>query len=126
MRKQNVGLAAAVLIGVAVSSSSFAQTRVQPNTGPVIVNPNYLALIFRIDCVVRGTPTEFPNDIRLTNAGAATIPAGHKVRWVINAPHYEGIYTFGAALATGKNVFLNNVIPGGVAAGTPCTLFVVK
>jgi hypothetical protein len=82
--------------------------------------------IFSTTCVVRGTPNEFPNDIRLSNTSAATIPAGHKVRWVVNAPHYEGIYTFVAPLAAGKNVFLSNVIPGGVAAGTPCTTSSVK
>ena len=54
------------------------------------------------------------------------IPAGHKVKWVINSPHKEGIYTFTAPLANGAHVFVNNAFAGGVGAGMPCTTYAVK
>jgi hypothetical protein len=124
MRKQVFKLAAAVAVVVAASSGALAQA--QRYQGPVTVNPNFRYLIFQMSCVVSGTPTEFPDDIKIKNTGAAVIPAGMKIHWVIAAPHHEGNYTFAAPLGVGQQVFISHAFSGGAGAGTPCTTSIVK
>lgn len=71
-------------------------------------------------CVVKGTPSEFPNDIALVNKGITVIKAGTAVKWSVPLVNANGLYKLTADLAPGKQVALVNVIPGGVEAGSTC------
>ncbi len=119
--------AAALIAGLgAAVSPGLAQTRTLGNTSTgnqvMQVNPNFLATMIRIDCVVRGTPVEFPDDIWLSNAGSVDIPAGYKVKWEMTQPAKTGLYTFAAAVPPNAGVLVANALPGGVPAGMPCTV----
>jgi hypothetical protein len=63
---------------------------------------------------------EFPDDIFVVNSGLVTLKAGAKVQWKVPAGNAAGVLTLVADLAPGKNVFLKNVVPGGVEASNPC------
>ena len=127
MRYQHLGIAAAIVVGLASSGSLAAQLRVQKPTGPVVINPNLPKLsLYHLGCQVAGTPVEFPNDVELTNTGATTIPSGYKVHWVVPAPHHEGTYTFSVPLPAGQHVFIGNAVPGGAGAGEACTTTAVN
>lgn len=85
-------------------------------------HPPQVQLAFKLACKVQGTPVEFPDDIALINNGPGTVAKGTKVHWKLASPAHEGDYTFAAALAPGKVVYLSGVLPGGVEAGKPCTV----
>ena len=126
MRYQHLGIAAAVIVGLASSGALAAQLRVQKPTG-VVINPNLLNLsLYHLGCPVWGTPVDFPNDVELTNTGGATIPSGYKIHWDVPAPHHEGTYTFTAPLPAGQHVFIGNAVPGGAGRGEQCTTTAVK
>jgi hypothetical protein len=73
----------------------------------------------KFNCVVAGTPTEFPNDIAISHNYGFTVPAGTKVAYT--APYGNtGIVTL-PALAPGTYFFVYNAIPGGMQAGAPCS-----
>jgi hypothetical protein len=72
-------------------------------------------------CEVAGTPSEFPDDIWITNRGLVTLGAGTKVRWGVDGYAYKGTHTLVADLKPGQGVHLNNVLGNGVEAGRPCT-----
>lgn len=73
-------------------------------------------------CTVAGTPSEFPNDIWIMNKGLVKLIAGTKVNWGIDGySAYKGTHTLVADLSPGQGVHLNNVLPGGVEAGRPCS-----
>lgn len=82
--------------------------------------------IYKLTCVVRGTPVEFPDDIAIINNGPGTVPAGTKVHWSMTAPAKQGDYTFTAPLAPNRLVTISGVLPGGMPAGMPCQVQVVK
>jgi hypothetical protein len=63
---------------------------------------------------------EFPDDIFVINSGLVTLKAGAKVQWKVPAGDAAGTLTLVADLAPGQNVFLKNVVPGGVEASNPC------
>src|SRR5690606_11438322 len=73
-----------------------------------------------MECVVSGTPVEFPNDIRVTNLGSTAIPAGTKINWEVN-PSTKGNYELSSALNPNQSASLSNVLGGGLEAGTPCS-----
>lgn len=72
-----------------------------------------------LTCVVSGTPSEFPDDIRIANAGVVALPAGTDIKW--QAAGIGGVAGLGKALQPGKSIKLSNVLPGGVEAGTVCS-----
>jgi len=72
-----------------------------------------------LSCVVSGTPSEFPDDLRIANAGVAALPAGIDIKW--KAAGRAGVASLGKALQPGKSIKLSNVLPGGVEAGTVCS-----
>jgi hypothetical protein len=63
---------------------------------------------------------EFPDDVWVINSGLITLKAGAKVQWKVPAGNAAGVLTLVADLAPGANVFLKNVVPGGVEASNPC------
>jgi hypothetical protein len=72
-----------------------------------------------LKCSVAGTPSEFPDDLRIANAGVVAIPAGTQFKWKVQGA--SGIAALGQALQPGKSVKLNGVLDGGVEAGTVCS-----
>ncbi len=72
-------------------------------------------------CLVRGTPSEFPDDLVIVNVGVTTLGAGTEIKWTIKSQHLSGIVTLTKALDPGKSVKLNGVLAGGLEAETPCS-----
>ena len=72
-----------------------------------------------LKCTVAGTPSEFPDDLRIANAGVVAIPAGTQFKWKVQGA--SGIAALGQALQPGKSLKLNGVLDGGVEAGTACS-----
>lgn len=88
-------------------------------------NPG-MFLAYRLTCGAYGTPVEFPDDVGIINEGPGTVPAGTRLHWKMTAPSFEGQYTLQAPLAPGRMVHIPGVLGSGVAAGTPCTVRVVR
>lgn len=114
---------AALAMGAVVVSSSLALAGnggIQVNQADI--NKGVLQLAKIASCDVAGSPSEFPNDIWVTNKGAGVLNAGTKVQWSIPGygNTYKGTYTLVAALNPGKGVHLLNVLPNGVEAGHDC------
>lgn len=114
---------AALAMGAVVVSSTLALAGnggIQVNQADI--NKGVLQLAKIASCDVAGSPSEFPNDIWLTNKGAGVLNAGTKVQWSIPGygNTYKGTYTLVAALNPGKGVHLLNVLPNGVEAGHDC------
>ena len=117
---------AALAMGAVVVSSSLALAgnggiRTNQFDG-VEINKGVLQLAKVASCDVAGSPSEFPNDIWVTNKGAGKLDAGTKVQWSIPGygSTYKGTYTLVAALNPGQGVHLLNVLPNGVEAGHDC------
>ncbi len=72
-----------------------------------------------LKCTVAGTPSEFPDDLRIANAGVVAIPVGTQFKWKVQG--VSGIASLGQALKPGKALKLNGVLQGGVEAGTACS-----
>lgn len=70
-------------------------------------------------CVVSGTPSEFPDDLRIANAGVVALPAGTQFQWKVQG--VDGVASLGKTLQPGKSIKLNNVLDGGAEAGTVCS-----
>jgi hypothetical protein len=80
---------------------------------------------FPMSCQVSGTPAEFPNDLVFTNTGKVTIPRYRTIQWQTSAPRYMNRYRLKADLAPGASIRADNVLPGGIEAGKPCTAKVI-
>jgi hypothetical protein len=91
-------------------------TKVAVGTGPIALN---------LDCAVAGTPAEFPDDLRITNAGSTTIPVGTQIKWRIKSPRLSGAAVLSAPLKAGKTVRIDGVLAGGLEAGTPCSVKII-
>ena len=118
---------AALTIGAVVVSTSLALAGnggIQVNQpGNIDINKGGVMKLAKVAaCQVAGTPTEFPNDIWVSNSGAGKLDAGTQVQWSIPGygAGYKGTYTLVAALNPGQGVQLSNVLPNGVEAGHDC------
>ncbi len=114
---------AALAMGAVVVSSTLALAGnggIQVNKADI--NKGVLQLAKIAGCDVAGSPSEFPNDIWVTNKGAGKLVAGTKVQWSIPGygNTYKGTHTLVAALNPGQGVHLLNVLPNGVEAGHDC------
>jgi hypothetical protein len=74
----------------------------------------------RLQCVVQGTPVEFPDDIVLRNIGTVVVTQGTKIHWSIPGTTRQGDYTFTENLGVGATKMLSGVLPGGHPAGVAC------
>ena len=72
----------------------------------------------KFDCVVAGTPVEFPNDIRISNPYNFAVAAGTVVAY--SAPFGNSGTVVLPALAPGAGFFVSNAVPGGITAGAAC------
>lgn len=114
-----VGLAMAAVVvstSLAFAGGNGVQIQVQQ------VDKGILQLKKVAGCDVAGTPSEFPDDIWLTNKGVGKLVAGTKIKWSVQGySNFKGTHTLVADLAPGKGVHLSGVLGGGVEAGHACT-----
>jgi hypothetical protein len=80
-----------------------------------------LNLMKIVGCNVAGSPSEFPDDIKIINKGFGPLVAGTKVKWSVPSAGKAGVYTLGAGLAAGQAVVVSGVLGAGIEAGRPCT-----
>jgi len=108
------------LAGAAVSAlvltTSFGQS-IELNADMV----KKLSLSKIVSCAVAGSPSEFPDDVKIINGGLGTLAAGTKVKWSVPSASKQGVFTLASALNPGKAVLVSGVLPGGVEAGRPCS-----
>ncbi|MCG6901837.1 MAG: hypothetical protein LJE68_04065 [Rhodobacter sp.] len=71
------------------------------------------------NCVVSGTPVEFPDDISISHNYNFTVPAGTMIAYT--APFGNSGTVALPALAPGKRFVVSHAVPGGITAGAPCT-----
>lgn len=104
-------LAALVLTTSLAQAATFTQT-----------NSNSIAtqIKFKAVATCQLAHGEFPDDVFVINSGLVTLKAGAKVQWSVPAGNAGGTLTLVADLAPGNNIFLKNVVPGGVEASNPC------
>jgi hypothetical protein len=113
--------------------AAMAAVTISPAMAELVIIPSHTAtpslgqtpsyggasgLLLRLRCAVQGTPSEFPNDIRIwRNVGG--ISAGTVVTWTLPSTGETGTAVL-PAVPAGQSYFLSNVLPGGREAGTPC------
>lgn len=118
-----------VVSGGTAAGAACDVTVIQPATKSAIsrkltkatARPIDAKLLVALDCVAQGTPVEFPDDVYITNSGAATIAKGTTLHWAFPNTNRAGDYTLTEDLAAGKGVLVSGAVPGGVGAGTKCT-----
>lgn len=72
----------------------------------------------QLDCVVAGTPVEFPNDIRISNPYRFALDAG-TIGYSAPGGHSGTVNV--ATLGPGQGFYVSNAVPGGMTAGAPCS-----
>jgi len=82
---------------------------------PVRVTPYRM----EFDCMVAGTPVEFPDDIRIANPYGFTVPAGTVA--VYTGPFGNSGQVILPMLKPGGGVYVAHAIPGGAEAGAWCS-----
>lgn len=118
---------AAAALGAAIAgtvvSAAHAEYRRAPISHSVLkaAKGPTLQLLYKFGCQAQGTPVEFPNDIVIVNKSAHAIPAGTKVKWKMVSMNVSGIKVL-PNLAPGAHVFIANAVPGGIPAGSACTV----
>lgn len=105
---------------IAIATLTFAASLAQAGGNDAQIDKSKQLLRPMAGCVVKGQPSEFPNDIALVNKGLTVIKAGTTVKWSVPLINANGSYKLTSDLAPGKNVALVNVLPGGVEAGSNC------
>ncbi|MBF9028882.1 hypothetical protein HKCCE3408_00620 [Rhodobacterales bacterium HKCCE3408] len=121
--KKTILAAAAAAAVLASGLAATADIRVAPSAqirSEVAASANVVQTLGSIvfNCVVSGTPVEFPSDIYLSRAIGAT-PAGTQVSYTIPGG-VTGVAVL-PALAPGQGYRVHDVIPGGLPAGTACS-----
>jgi hypothetical protein len=116
-RRIALGVAVTAAFGLLTVAAYAAPKSAQPQqpttTAPAPAPP-------RLQCVVQGTPVEFPDDITLRNIGTVVVTQGTKIHWSIPGTTRQGDYTFTENLAVGASKMLTGVLPGGHPAGAVC------
>jgi hypothetical protein len=92
---------------------------VRPLRKPVATQTT-LPNLAQFDCVVQGSPVEFPDDVLLTNKLTTTVAKGKTIHWSVPNTTRQGDYVLTEDLLGGKSVFVTGAIPGGMSAGVKC------
>ena len=85
-------------------------------------NGTKIDLLKAFGCVVAGTPSEFPDDLQITNIGLAPIAGGTRIAWSIKAPRASGKFVLNHTVAPGEGFSIFHAVAGGAQAGTPCSV----
>ena len=75
-----------------------------------------------MECMVGGSPADFPEDIMMT--ATMRIPQGAVANWSIANSPFRGTAVL-PEMRAGQSVFVPHVLPGGLPAGIPCTAQVI-
>jgi hypothetical protein len=92
---------------------------VKPLRKPVAVQTT-LPTLAQFDCVVQGTPVEFPDDVLITNKLTTTVAKGKTIHWSIPNTTRQGDWVLTEDLLGGKSFFVSGAVPGGISAGVKC------
>jgi hypothetical protein len=84
------------------------------------------APIQRVECVVQGTPVEFPDDLYIRNTGNVKLEKNTKIDWEAVGTGRKGRYTLPTDLNPGAGTFASGVVAGGLGAGHVCTCKIVE
>ena len=110
------------IVGGALAAVIVTTTLAVAGNGQMIkLEPGKLQLAKIAGCVVAGTPSEFPDDLRFTNKGVGVLKAGTKISWKIAGYSTGGTHILVADLSPGSTVFASGILGGGVEAGRDCT-----
>ena len=109
-------LAVLLLTPVAAHAAGGGADPTRINNGGAEIQ---LRQIKSVACFVAGSPSEFPDDIRVQNKGSM-LAAGTQINWSVPFSGDHGTYTLTTSLATGGYLSLSGVLPGGVEAGHDC------
>jgi hypothetical protein len=107
--------------GGQIATCTVAAPQISPAQMQAVRKPVAVSMIQTFDCVVQGTPTEFPDDIVITNKGAGTIAKGKVFHWTIPNTSRQGDWVLTQDLLGGKSVLASGVVGGGHPAGAKCT-----
>jgi hypothetical protein len=88
-----------------------------PSNGRRIALPHSIFL----KCAVMGTPKAYPDDLRIRNASAVSLPAGTELKWQVKETGDAGYAVLKRVLRPGQSVRLNGVLDEAVEAGTACS-----
>jgi hypothetical protein len=91
--------------------------------GP-IANPGPMGINV-LSCQVAGTPSEFPDDLWVTNNGGSTLATGTQISWRVPSMNRQGTASLPSSLAPHQSVQLSGILAGGVEAGRSCTASLV-
>lgn len=111
------GAIAALLVTTTLAVAGNGGIGIGTNTG-VEVDRGILQVGKFASCMVAGTPSEFPDDIRFTNKSTVKLSAGTKIKWTVQGMD-TGTYTLVADLAPGAHVLATNQ-NSGIEAGRDC------
>lgn len=103
------------------STSVFAENKPAPS--PSVRAPIKAPIavqIRKVTCQTAGSPSEFPNGMRIFNKGNGVLTAGTKISWKFTNGG-SGTHTLAADLAPSASVFHPQANPGGIGAGSACT-----
>lgn len=73
-------------------------------------------------CAVAGTPSEFPDDILISNVGLVDVPKGARIGWHTEEPDLSGMTVLTKTLKAGRSIKLNGVLAGGLDPETVCLI----
>jgi hypothetical protein len=110
------------IVGGALAAILVTTTLAAAGNGQAVqIDRSKLQLAKIAGCMVAGTPSEFPDDLRFTNKGVGVLKAGTKISWKLAGYATGGTHTLVADLAPGSTVFASGILGGGVEAGHDCT-----
>jgi hypothetical protein len=80
--------------------------------------------VIKLACIVGGTPSEFPNDIWMTNTTSATMLKGTVLSFTIPSVGVKGSFLLPSNVPAGQQVRIADIF-GGAEAGSPCSIKLV-
>lgn len=107
--------------GEVLTCSVSEPAMLTPTKVPRVVSTTRPPALLPFDCIVQGTPVEFPDDILITNKGTTTVAKGKAFHWTLPNTNRQGDWVLTEDLLPGKSVFASGVLPGGHPAGAKCT-----
>jgi len=78
-----------------------------------------------LKCFVMGTPSAYPDDLRIRNASVVALPAGTELKWQVRATGDVGHAVLDRSLRPGQTLRLSGVLEEGAEAGTACSAKVI-
>jgi hypothetical protein len=115
------GLATVLLASTIATAAGNMNNRPAGN-GQVNPTPGFK----KVSCQVAGTPSEFPDDVTISNVGNVSLPAGTKIHWAVPSAQKAGVYVLTAALTPNHREMISGALPGGEQAGATCSASIMS